>query len=88
MTTGAAGVGCLMFTVMDGAESRVVCGANVEGGAATAAIAAAVEPWPRCWWGFTHRPEKKAEIPGGVPPLLLIDVVQLLVQQLHAVYLL
>jgi hypothetical protein len=58
MTTGAAGVVCLMFTAMDGAESLVVCGANVEGGAATDAIAAAVEALPRCWWGFTHRPEE------------------------------
>jgi len=59
MATVAASVVFLVFTAMDGsAESRVVCGANVEGGAATAAIAAAVEPWPRCWWGFTHRPEE------------------------------
>jgi hypothetical protein len=51
-STGAAGAACLVFTAMvdDGAESRVVCGANVEGGAATAATAPAVdvvEAWPR-----------------------------------------
>jgi hypothetical protein len=56
-TGGAAGVVvCLMFSAMVGADSRVVCGANVEGGVATAA--AAVEALPRCCWGFAHRPEE------------------------------
>jgi hypothetical protein len=50
--TGAAtGGACLVFTAMvDDAESRVLCGANVDGGAATAATAPAVdvvEAWPR-----------------------------------------
>jgi hypothetical protein len=51
-TTGVTGLVCLTFTAMDGADSRVVCGANVEGGAVTAATAAAaVDALPRCWCG-------------------------------------
>jgi hypothetical protein len=49
--TGATGAACLVFTAMVGdAVKRVLCGANVEGGAATAATAPAVdvvEAWLR-----------------------------------------